>query len=80
MGLSFISNHINLELYTRPLDCCIAIKRIIFKKNIEIITLLPKFHLHIRDIHSNNKTLSWEMLYLFWVWNQNGGGTYFGYI
>jgi len=33
----------------------------------------------VERLHSTNKTPFWRMLYLFWVWNQNGGDTYFGY-
>ena len=31
------------------------------------------FNLYI--FNSKIKTLFWGMVYLFWVWNQNGGGT-----
>jgi len=29
--------------------------------------------------HSKDEITFWGMLYLVWVWNQNGGGTYFSY-
>jgi len=32
-----------------------------------------------QNMHSKNENPVWGMKHLFWVWNQNGGGTYFGY-
>jgi len=44
--------------------------------------IFPGFRNHLWSIlldqHSKNNNAVLGMLYLFWVWNENGGSAYFG--
>ena len=70
--LGYLAAHVTPKLLDlQPLIFPLTILKSVFIPQVDII----KKH----GYHIKSKIQFWGMPYLFWVGNQNGGGTYFGY-